>query len=52
MYEKSFLADKFVSDIADNQVLLLNAIDELRQAGNKYLTFRGRHPAVHKIWRE
>lgn len=35
--EKSFSADKFVSDINDNQVLLLNAINELRQAGEEFI---------------
>lgn len=35
--EKSFSADKFVSDIDDNQVLLLDAINELRQAGEEFI---------------
>ncbi len=35
--EKSFSADKFVSDIADNQRLLLDAISELRQTGEEFI---------------
>lgn len=35
--EKGFSADKFVSDIDDNQVLLLNAINELRQTGEEFI---------------
>lgn len=35
--EKGFSPDKFVSDIDDNQVLLLNAINELRQVGQEFI---------------
>lgn len=35
--EKSFSADKFVSDIDDNQVLLLDAINELRQIDEEFI---------------
>lgn len=35
--EKGFSADKFVSDIDDNQVLLLDAINELRQADKEFI---------------
>lgn len=35
--EKGFSTDKFVSDIDDNQVLLLDAINELRQVGQKFI---------------
>lgn len=35
--EKDFSADKLVSDIVDNQVLLLDAINELRQAGEEFI---------------
>lgn len=35
--EKGFSADKFVSDIDDNQVLLLDAINELRQTGEEFI---------------
>ncbi|MCM1493660.1 MAG: ATP-binding protein [Muribaculaceae bacterium] len=34
---KSFSADKFVSEIDDNQVLLLDAINELRQADEEFI---------------
>lgn len=35
--EKGFSANKFVSDIVDNQVLLLDAVNELRQAGEEFI---------------
>lgn len=35
--EKDFLKDKYVSDIRDNQLLLLNAINELRQADSEFI---------------
>lgn len=35
--EKSFSADKFVSDIDDNQALLLNAINDLRQTDEEFI---------------
>lgn len=35
--EKGFSADKFVSDIDDNQVLLLDAINELQQADEEFI---------------
>lgn len=35
--EKGFSTDKFVSDIDDNQVLLLDAINELRQVGQNFI---------------
>lgn len=35
--EEDFPADKFVSDITDNQMLLLDAINELRQAGEEFI---------------
>ena len=35
--EKGFSADKFVSDIDDNQVLLLDAINELRHDGKEFI---------------
>lgn len=34
---KGFRADKLVSDIGDNQVLLLDAINDLRQHGNEFI---------------
>lgn len=35
--KKGFSADKFVSDIDDNQFLLLDAINELRQTGIEFI---------------
>ncbi len=35
--KRDFSADKCVSDIDDNQLLLLNAINELRQAGEEFM---------------
>lgn len=35
--KKGFSADKFVSDIDDNQVLLLDAINELQQANKEFI---------------
>lgn len=35
--EKGFSQDKFVADIDDNQVLLLDAVNELRQAGEEFI---------------
>ena len=34
---KGFLVDKFVSDIDDNQAILLDAINELRQADEEFI---------------
>lgn len=34
---KGFSADKFVSDIDDNKVLLLDAINDLRQADKEFI---------------
>lgn len=34
---KGFLTDKFVSDIDDNQLLLIEAIDELRQKQEEFI---------------
>ncbi|MCM1099790.1 MAG: ATP-binding protein [Clostridium sp.] len=34
---KGFRADKFVSDIDDNQLLLIEAIDELRQSQEEFI---------------
>lgn len=35
--KKDFSADKHVSDINDNQILLLDAINELRMAGEEFI---------------
>ncbi len=35
--KKVFSADKYVSDIDDNQLLLLDAVNELRQAGGEFI---------------
>lgn len=35
--KKGFSADKFVSDIVDNQLILLDLINDLRQVGDEFI---------------